>query len=182
MRLVENALTKTPVPKPNIAPRLICLTAAGFSDRPSLVNGVLASRECVYGELLNEAESDGGVYGELSSRTTLRGCRNGTDMESPKAMRTGLESKPLDNGRDMAGRRAVRRSMFAGGEDEIRWEGEIRWSGRLLLLGRVKGRLFVKTRSSFFPIQSQASTDVSVCQAALLVGKQWSGRRSAVST
>lgn len=47
VKLVENALTRTPVPKPSIAPRLICLTAAGFRDFPSLVKGVLASRECV---------------------------------------------------------------------------------------------------------------------------------------
>lgn len=106
------------MPRPNIAPRLICFTAAGFNVFPSLVNGVLASRECVYGELLKEAESDGGEYGEVSRRTTPRGCRNGTDIESPKAMRTGLESIPLDRGRDIAGRMAVRRSMVVVGEKD----------------------------------------------------------------
>lgn len=65
--------------------------------------------------LLNEAESDGAEYGEVSRRTIVRGWRNGTDNESPKAMRTGRERIPLDSGRTIAGRMAVRRSMFAEG-------------------------------------------------------------------
>jgi len=121
VKLVENALTSTPAPRPSIAPRLICLTAAGFSVLPSFVNGVFASRECEYGELLNGAESDGGLYGEVSRRTTGRGCRNGTDIDSPKAIRAGLDKIPLDRGRAIAGRMAVRRSMVVvgGGTDEL---------------------------------------------------------------
>jgi hypothetical protein len=70
--------------------------------------------------LLNEAESDGGEYGEVSRRTTVRGWRSGTDNENPKAIRTGRETIPLDSGRDITGRMAVRRSMFVmygGGGD-----------------------------------------------------------------
>ena len=91
VRLVENALNSTPVPSPKIAPRLICLTAAGFNVRPSFVNGVFASRECEYGVLLNDAASDDedGVYGEVSRRVSGRGWSNGSDTDSPNAINTG---------------------------------------------------------------------------------------------
>ena len=47
VKLLENALSIKPAPNPNILPNDICLTAAGFSDLPSFVRGVFASREWV---------------------------------------------------------------------------------------------------------------------------------------
>ena len=47
VKLLENALSMKPAPRPSILPNEICLTAAGFSDLPSFVRGVFASREWV---------------------------------------------------------------------------------------------------------------------------------------
>lgn len=47
VKLLENALSMKPAPNPSILPNDICLTAAGFSDLPSFVRGVFASREWV---------------------------------------------------------------------------------------------------------------------------------------
>ena len=83
VRLVEKADRTSPAPRPNIDPRLICLTAAGLRPLPSRVRGVFASREWVYGVLLKSAA------GDASLRMMDEGWRKGREAVRPKATRTG---------------------------------------------------------------------------------------------
>jgi hypothetical protein len=96
VKLVENALNNNPDPKPSIAPRLICFTAAGFKVRPSFVSGVFASREC---EVLNEED---GVYGDVSRRVIWLGWRKGREAERPNATRMGRARRDRGLGRGCA--------------------------------------------------------------------------------
>jgi hypothetical protein len=97
VKLREKALSSTPAPKPSIEPREICFIAAGLRVFPSLVNGVRASREGVYGDVLKEAA------GEESRVVARRGVKKG--RESPRAMRRG---RPGRERRGEEGRRRGR--------------------------------------------------------------------------
>ena len=63
-------------------PSEICFTAAGFRVRPSVVTGVLASREWVYA-----GDGDGEAAVSYLVRGREEGARKGREM--PKAIRRG---------------------------------------------------------------------------------------------
>lgn len=63
-------------------PKEICLTAAGFRRLPSVVRGVLASREWLYA-----GDDEVEKFGEVSKDVSLRGVKKG--IEKPKAMMRG---------------------------------------------------------------------------------------------
>lgn len=126
VRLLENAANKTPAPSPSMAPKLICLTAAGFSVLPSFVSGVLGPRESADAVVLNGADcdaGDAGEYGDVSRRVMGRGWRKGIERERPNATSTGrlrgdcVRETGMDldiAGRRRDGRRADLRSMMEG--------------------------------------------------------------------
>lgn len=103
VKLRLKAATKRPSPKPNRLPKLICLTAAGFSVLPSVVSGVLACLECEYepepGPVLKEAEA--AELGETSRCVTGREAeRKGSERPRAHATAAGRARPARYQGRE----------------------------------------------------------------------------------
>ncbi len=102
VNVLLNALTSTPAPSPSILPSEMCFTVVGLRRHESLVSGVFASREEVWG-----AED---VLKPVSRSAEDRGARKGSEKPRRAEMsRTGRARMEM-----VAGRRAVE---FVEGEE-----------------------------------------------------------------